>query len=116
MNSDLNDLENSSVKSETFSNESTIDQSQAMTISEEKPHLDLLGNLLASDPQSSTSSNQLDTGLLLEKVISQMRQSTGEQPLDLSLSSNSPRKDLNLNEVFASFYPNNDSLAGKIKK
>lgn len=119
MNSDSVDLiDNSSIKSETLSTSSNQIE-QKMTISEQKSELNSEFNSLASLLTSNVLEQQKSDENLnttdLQMLIDQVKTGQTEQPLDLSLSS---KKNFNLNDIalLSSFYDNETSLAGKIKK
>lgn len=115
-NSDTNDLDNASIKSETLSNASIADPHQTkMTISDDqKPQFSSLASLLNANFLESDAGKPAS---LLEQMflMNQAAGQTAEQPLDLSLH---PKKELDLNDInlLTSLYANTDSLAGKIKK
>lgn len=108
------DLDNSSIKSETLSNASNTDQQSKMTIGDQKPEQTSLANLLSANMLDSSTS-KLNSGLIFQMINQLNSQTTGEQPLDLSLN---PRKDFDLSDLsfLSALHSDADSLAGKIKK
>lgn len=118
------DLDNSSVKSETLSNDgSNTIAEQKMIINEQQPQLNSLANLLTSNLLNQ-SENKSSNDLLEQMVdysniinsLKMMRNQTGEQPLDLSVRPKDGSNELVDFSLLTSLYANESSLAGKMKK
>ena len=93
-----------------------------MTISlDQKPQLNSLANLLTKNMIDQSTAATKSTSDILEKILTNQQtvsgnQTSGEQPLDLSLHSGRKNLDLNDLNLLTSLYANDDSLAGKMKK